>query len=363
MTREQIISTNPIADFVRSRGHELKPAGKNFVTSGCPVTQHKPHHRPVTINTQKHLWHCNDCDRGGSIIDWIALQENITAAAAMRELGGGRNGLEPVKAKLVKTYDYNDETGELLFQVCRFRPKDFKQRRPDGKGEWTWNTNGVPRVLYRLPEVIKANIVCITEGEKDADNLAKLGFTATTNVGGAGQWRDEYSEALRDKDVIIFGDDDQKGRAHVDSVIESLTGIARSIKRVTLPDGCKDVSDYIASLPRGTAKKAICTLIDAAKSAQSAGTPAAWFDQKFPALADEYGEAVVEQTNKKGIVLVRVINKDFLGASLGEKGTPDAPTVYIEVEQRFYSYDPAEGIFVLGREPKLMAKLSALLLL
>ena len=36
-------------DFVRSRGHELKPAGQNFVTNGCPVTQHKRGHRPVII--------------------------------------------------------------------------------------------------------------------------------------------------------------------------------------------------------------------------------------------------------------------------------------------------------------------------
>ena len=33
MTREEIIAANPIVDFVRSRGHELKPAGENFVTN------------------------------------------------------------------------------------------------------------------------------------------------------------------------------------------------------------------------------------------------------------------------------------------------------------------------------------------
>ncbi len=75
----------------------------------------------------------------------------------------------------------------------------------------------VRRVLYRLPEVIKAQTVCVTEGGKDADNLAKIGITATCNCGGAGKWRDDYSESLRGKDVVILGDDDEPGRAHVNS--------------------------------------------------------------------------------------------------------------------------------------------------
>jgi hypothetical protein len=49
MSREGIIAGNPIADFVRSRGHELRRAGQNFVTGGCPVAQHKRGHRPVMI--------------------------------------------------------------------------------------------------------------------------------------------------------------------------------------------------------------------------------------------------------------------------------------------------------------------------
>ena len=37
MSREEIIAANPIVDFVRSRGHELKPAGQNFVTNALSV--------------------------------------------------------------------------------------------------------------------------------------------------------------------------------------------------------------------------------------------------------------------------------------------------------------------------------------
>ncbi|MDZ4245779.1 MAG: hypothetical protein U1D67_01530, partial [Dehalococcoidia bacterium] len=71
-----------------------------------------------------------------------------------------RNGHTPApatdKPKLVKTYDYTDATGVLLFQVCRFEPKDFRQRRPDGQGGWIYDLKTVVPVLYRLPAIMAA---------------------------------------------------------------------------------------------------------------------------------------------------------------------------------------------------------------
>src|SRR5262249_21393045 len=40
---------------------------------------------------------------------------------------------ERPKRTLVKAYDYLDERGALLFQVCRYEPKGFAQRQPDPK--------------------------------------------------------------------------------------------------------------------------------------------------------------------------------------------------------------------------------------
>src|SRR5262245_50515346 len=114
-------------------------------------------------------------------------------------------------------------------------------------------------------DVIAGQTVCVSEGEKDCDNLTKLGFVATTNPLGAGKWRDEYSETLRGKDVIVFGDvgdEDAVGELHTKQVIQSLAGKAKSIKRVTLPDGFHDVSDYVASLPPDKARDIIRKLID-----------------------------------------------------------------------------------------------------
>ena len=60
------------------------------------------------------------------------------------------------RRRIVATYDYRDEAGELVFQVVRYEPKDFRQRRPDGQGGWTWQVKGVRQVPYRLFE-LRAN--------------------------------------------------------------------------------------------------------------------------------------------------------------------------------------------------------------
>ena len=126
MNREEIIASNPIVEFVRDRGHELKPAGQNFVTNACPQTQHKRGHRPVMIYPAKQSYYCHDCKHGGSVIDWVMIEQSVTAGDAMRMLGGRDNG----SPELVATYDYTDESGDLLYQTCRYQPKNFRQRRP-----------------------------------------------------------------------------------------------------------------------------------------------------------------------------------------------------------------------------------------
>ena len=150
----------------------------------------------------------------------------------------------------IATYDYVDTDGTLVFQVVRYAPKDFRQRRPDGKGGWVWKaaTRVVP---YRLPEIQEASAserpVFIVEGEKDVDNLTKLGIVATCNAGGAGKWRVEHAEYLKGADVIIVPDNDAPGRQHAESVAASLTGVAARVRILTLPDlpPKGDVSNWI----------------------------------------------------------------------------------------------------------------------
>jgi hypothetical protein len=201
-------------------------------------------------------------NRGGGVIDFVEARLKYDRDAAinwLRQEGFIPEAQRAAGSSTVATYNYHDENSVLLFQVCRFEPKDFRPRRPDGKP----TLEGVRRVLYRLPELLKAvadgRIIYICEGEKDADNIHKIGFTATTNASGANKWRDEYNELLRGADVVLLPHNDEAGRKHAERVAASLNGVAKRIRVLDLAKDwleCPakgDVSDWIAS--GGTADK------------------------------------------------------------------------------------------------------------
>lgn len=144
------------------------------------------------------------------------------------------------KRQEVATYAYRDEAGDLLFEVVRFAPKDFRQRKPDGNGGHTWSIKGVRRVPYRLPELREAieagRLVFIPEGEQDVHTLVRYDLAATCNAGGAGKWTAELSEHLRGARVVILPDNDDAGRNHAQDVATKLQGIASEVRVVDLPD-------------------------------------------------------------------------------------------------------------------------------
>ena len=208
-------------------------------------------------------WKCHAGCGGGDEIDWLAKHRGIGNADACREfikLAGVT--APPVPATdgprhIVATYDYQDEAGKLLFQVVRFEPKTFRQRKrdtasPDG---WTWKLGDVRRVLYRLPEIIAAvqggGTIFLSEGEKDVNSLVAHGFAATCNPAGAGKWLDDYTATLRGADVVIVADKDEPGRNHARLVAGKLHGSAKSIHIVELPDfngqPVKDAADFFAA--------------------------------------------------------------------------------------------------------------------
>jgi hypothetical protein len=141
-------------------------------------------------------------------------------------------------------YPYEDEDGDLLSQQVRYFPKAFRFRRPAENGGWHWNLEGVRKVLYRLPEVIAADEVVVTEGEKDAERLRKWGLTATCNPGGAGKWRDEYSKFLKGKRVVVLQDRDEPGQKHALAVVQLVAPYATEVRLVPPFNDAKDASEW-----------------------------------------------------------------------------------------------------------------------
>ena len=164
--------------------------------------------------------------------------------------GNGLGGKVPPWENIGVVYHYHDAVGELILDVirtCTGTPR-FLQRAPDGK----WGVKHIPGhdcLLYRLPGLRASGdaTVWIVEGEKDADRLHDEGLIATTSIGGAGKWRDEYATEFRGKPVVILQDNDQAGRDHTAAVACSLAGIAASVKVLLLPGLPQkgDVSDWL----------------------------------------------------------------------------------------------------------------------
>lgn len=150
--------------------------------------------------------------------------------------------------RLVKIYPYKNLDGSTLFEVCRYEPKTFRQRIPDGHGNYTWSLKGIEPVLYRLPEIMEAKKtepIIVTEGEKDVDNLVKLGYQATTCAMGGGKWRLSYSFYLEGANVVVIPDNDTTGYQHALMILNSLYWICPGVKFVIVPKPYKDISQWI----------------------------------------------------------------------------------------------------------------------
>ncbi|HYY95553.1 MAG TPA: hypothetical protein VE713_13615, partial [Pyrinomonadaceae bacterium] len=164
----------------------------------------------------------------GCSTEQVCAARGIALKDLMPETSGGGG-----KPRIVKVYDYTDEAGTVLYQNCRFEPKDFRQRKPDGNGGFTWKLNGVPRVPYRLPELLQSELemVFLVEGEKDADNLSALGLLATSLK----NWRPEFNLYLsRFSSVVILQDHDRAGVKQASDVALVISGSARALKVVDL---------------------------------------------------------------------------------------------------------------------------------
>src|SRR5262249_37541839 len=96
--------------------------------------------------------------------------------------------------RVVASYNYKARDGKHLYCVDKYDPKDFRSRPAGGK----------ERVLYRWPELVAAGpdaTLFVTEGEKDADRVASIGFVATTVAHGS--WKGVDVSDVEGRDVII----------------------------------------------------------------------------------------------------------------------------------------------------------------
>lgn len=284
----------PIESVLARRGIHLRRSGVERI-GPCPKCGGTDR---FSVNVKDNVWNCRQCKPdtvAGDVIGLVEWWDGCDFGGALDYLDGpggpsprARNGYtrgnghaEPKRPRLgpiVATFDYTDLNGDLLFQVTKHDPKDFRQRRPDGHGGWISGTQGVPMVPYRLPELQEAiaadRTIFIVEGEKDVDNAIALSVPATCNPRGAGKWAscqiDKYFEGAH---VVIVADNDPQstnkktgeplthpdgrprfaGWDHACDIARHLEAVAASIRIVDLKHfwrACPekgDLSDWIAA--------------------------------------------------------------------------------------------------------------------
>jgi predicted transcriptional regulator len=231
-----------IADFL-TKLVSVKQAVARGWQARCPA--HKDDSPSLSISEGKGgriLLHCH----AGCTAEAICGKLGLTTADLF-------NGKPEHKGKrvIVATYPYQDESGKPLFEVVRFEPKDFRQRKQGG----TWSVKGVRRVPFHLPQLVVAvkagRPVYVAEGEKDVLALELAGFAATTNPGGAGKWLAEYGRYLTGAQVVIIADKDGPGSNHAQDVAAKLQGTAASVKVIECPDvdgrAVKDAADFFGA--------------------------------------------------------------------------------------------------------------------
>jgi hypothetical protein len=218
----------------------------------------------LAVDLEEGTWFDHESNAGGGVVDLVKREvPNESPMSWLKRekyIGIGDQRYVP--------YDFRDERDVVLYQEVRVelvetgkRVKSFF-RRPDGNGGWITGKGTMKDarwVLYRLPELVATEpgaLVFIVEGPKKAEALISRGLCATCSPMGAGKWRAEYNDFLRDLDIVILPDNDPQaknaktgellfhpdgrprvpGIDHAESVARQLHGIARRVRVVMLPD-------------------------------------------------------------------------------------------------------------------------------
>jgi len=249
---------------VLDRLNGVKKTGESQYVACCPAHDDKKPSLSISESNGKILLHCQaGCDTQ-RVVEAIGIQMKDLY---IQERSGGW--------ELLRDHLYHDEAGSVI-------AKKELYLKPDGSKTGVWlrlrngkyekGLKGLDIPLYNLPALVgSAGAVYIAEGEKDADTLNRMGFTATTSPNGAGsKWKVTYNKYFSDRDVVILTDNDEPGHLHGEGIKRALIPVAKSVKFIPAtaiwpdvpPKG--DISDIAAHFGVDTAKEMLAAAVDAA---------------------------------------------------------------------------------------------------
>lgn len=250
-----MFSTDQIRKYAESVFPNHRFTDRAAQRMACPIHQGKDPNFAFDMN--RGVWTCHSrCGSGGMVQLEQRLHPNLSREAVTEKLFKFLGMAPKIRGgQIVCTYDYVDASGNLMFQKVRLEPKDFSFRTPVGRDGYTYISPMKIRPLYGLPGVITANCLLITEGEKDADTLNRIsewpsgtmGKIYATTPGGADSWGAHHGPFCAGRRVVIFEDNDEKGRKFSKNASHGAFPFAHSVKVVRFDefDEKMDVTKFI----------------------------------------------------------------------------------------------------------------------
>ena len=95
---QRLKSETDIVRLIESYGTRLKdrPGTRGEMIGLCPV--HDDKNPSLVVNRQKNVWNClGACGRGGDVIEWVMLAENVSFRHAVELLRDGATGGRPAR--------------------------------------------------------------------------------------------------------------------------------------------------------------------------------------------------------------------------------------------------------------------------
>lgn len=244
--------------------------------ASCPF--HPDKTPSFTVNTTTNEWFCHSCNEGGSEKEFLAKYFDVEPKI-------GKYAFEYWEKKGTLPFP-TDETVEKLHKRLLESPKDLailqsfgfteaiikqfkiglddfrivfpikswrgywvnlrrylppQRRYADSKEPKCLNIRSLGQRRYYPYVAFEEQEIVIVEGEKDCMAARSQGLNAVTGTGGSAIPVDEVG-LFKGKDVVLMLDSDTVGQRSINTYLQLLRNIAKSIKIIKLPQ--KDFVDY-----------------------------------------------------------------------------------------------------------------------
>ena len=270
---EQLNSKLPINMFVMKYLPDGKKKNNEWVSLNPTRQDSKPGSFSVNLNTGVWKEFAGDGDGGNDMISLYAYIKGCSQSQAYDELSqiyahsmpipksnkpekdegiviypAPADAGTPAEDNRAMEFCYRNENNQVLLYVFRYNNPDGSRRltppctyRLFKDGSKSWHKKGIdehPKPLYHIPELLErpqARVILV-EGEKAAEAAQRLmpDWVATCWHGGSNAANLVDYSYLKDRDVILWPDNDDPGFKAMKVALSKLKPIAKSVRSIDI---------------------------------------------------------------------------------------------------------------------------------